>query len=108
MKTTDTKQKSTQIKDKEKYLIELFDKLFKLMDISYDEFNTIFPIKDIEKLRELEKTYPELGISNYTKENEGVTLVSLLATFTDVFCGKRFGVIVEKDRKITGCDLIKF
>ncbi len=96
--------------EKEKYLEELFSKLFELLDTSYKDFNTIFPLGNKkEQLRKLEKRYPELGLANYDEENEGVSLISLFATITDVLCGKRFSVILKDgDSKIIGCKLQQY
>jgi len=95
---------------KEEYLEELFTKLFKLLDMRYEDFNTLYPAGDKkEELRKLEKEYPELGLARYDTENEGVSVISLLATVTDIFCGKRFAVRFDNnstDRKIVGCVLL--
>jgi len=96
--------------EKEKYLEELFSKLFELLNTNYKDFNTLFPVGNKkEQLRELEEKYPELGLANYDKENEGVSLISLLATITDILCNKRFSVIVEDSSlKIIGCKLQQY
>jgi len=107
--------------DKIKRLEELFNKLFKIMEISYSEFNTVFKFEGdkLEAIKKLEKEYPELGLySNIKNGNnfiiEGVSVVSLMATITDIFCGKRFGVdIIKNDRDIensliNGCGFVDY
>jgi len=67
----------------------------------YKEFNTSMSWDDAyEKLQVLEREdYPELGI---VEAKKGMTLLSLLATVTDVLCGKRLAAKVDDDGYITG------
>jgi len=52
---------------------------------------------DVEALREAEGQYPELGIARFGTPDEGISTISLLATVSAVFCGKRLGVILQED-----------
>jgi len=108
-----------KLSDKEKYLLEVFNAMLKSMpDITYGEFNRIFPSDDKkEELRKTELKYPELGLARYDTPSEGVSYVSLMATITDILCKKRLTVVVEKshsnqtveeafNKKIIGFDFI--
>jgi len=82
----------------ENYLISILDSLVVARDFTYGEFNNVLSFgSDIEALREAEGQYPELGIARYGTLEEGVSTISLLATVTSVFCGKRLGVILQED-----------
>ena len=83
--------------DKEKRLIECFNKLFGIKPITYGEFNKIFKCND--SIFQLEKKYPELGLTG--DENKGFSIISLMATITDFLCGKRFAVIIDNDNETT-------
>jgi hypothetical protein len=102
-------------KEKKERLIQLFNELFKILDISYGEFNRVMWMEteeQKEKLKALGKQYPELGIKCNGIIGDmrmGVSVVSLLATVTDILCGKRFAVRNEEGKgKITGCGFVKF
>lgn len=80
----------------EKRLIEILDSLLSIKDMTYSDFNTVIPFgEDVSELRELEKKFPELGIARYDTKNEGISTLSLLATVTEVLCGKRLGAILQ-------------
>lgn len=91
--------------EKEKRLIDLFNKLFKILGIEYEDLNKrIFVAGESrnEKILLLEKEYPELGLIENELGQYGISLVSLLATITDIFCEKRMSVIVEEGGLISG------
>lgn len=87
--------------ENEKALETCFNKLFRILDVKYPDFNTKFLVKTPEQreaLLALEKEYPQLGIWGFNNDNGkeiGVSAISLLATVTDFLCGKRFSVIVD-------------
>lgn len=54
-----------------------------------------------DKILEIEEEFPELGLD----ERDGgyaITVASLLATITDVLCGKRMGFVQEADGSTSG------
>jgi len=77
----------------------LFEKLFALLDIKYDDFNKVFSVKDYkgdkEALLALEKEYPKLGLARFGTEEFGVSTLSIIATITDILIGHRFGVVLD-------------
>jgi len=82
----------------ESYLVALLDSLIVAKDFTYGEFNNVLPFgPDVEALREAEQQYPDLGIARYGTSEEGISTISLLATVSSVFCGKRLGVILQED-----------
>ena len=91
--------------EKENYLIEMFNKMLEIKGLTYSDFNKVIPFnnEEFEKLEKLEKEYPELGI--YIGEDlgnnlKGVSMLSLIATITDVFFNKRFGLNIDGDDNI--------
>jgi len=103
------------MEEKEKYLVDMLNKLFKIKNITYGEFNKLISFGDkVPELRELEKEFPKLGLAAFDSEDEGISTLSIMATITDVLCGKRFSIIVDKtdgdynNQKILGVKLIDF
>ena len=87
-----------QQKIKEARIKLCLNKLFKLKNITYGEFNKLIAFdKEKEELLKLEKEYPELGIAG--ENNDSISVISIIATITDFLCGKRFGVIVDNDEE---------
>ncbi len=80
----------------------------------YNEFNFIIPVgENKENLRILESLNDKIGVANFDKPNEGITSLSLIATFSDLLCNKRFAAVLEDDdskaveeRKIIGWKFI--
>ena len=101
--------------NKEEYLISMLNSVVKSRDITYGEFNHLIPFGEyVQKLRDEEEKYPELGIARYETEEEGISTLTIIASITDVLIGKRLGVnlggnkdIPIKDRLITGFSFIK-
>lgn len=98
-------------RERKERLVELFNELFKALDISYAEFNTVIWMEteeQKEKLKVLEKQYPELGIK-YDGDKVGVSTISLFGTVTGILCGKQFAVRIDNDTgKIIRCGFAKF
>lgn len=103
-------------KNREERLKELFTKVFKILDLNYYQFNTIYETNGDKRkeIIELEKESKVLGLylpdgCKEDKDVAGVSVISLLATITDILFGKRFAVCFdEKDslRNITGAQLV--
>jgi len=87
----------------EERLLKLLNKAWDCMPSRclYKEFNISMSFEDAyEKLKALERgDYPELGV---VEAKKGMTLLSLLATITDVLCGKRLAAQVDDQGIITG------
>ncbi len=97
-------------------LCEILNKAYKLLPEkpTYGEFNRIFKIKEnSNKLRDLESQYPIIGICRFGTPDEGLSVVSLIATITDFFDpGARLGLILEhgnvqEDRVISGFIVVR-
>lgn len=85
-------------KSKEEQIVELLNKAWDLLPEkpTYEELNKLLPMKEnVGKLRELEEKNPSLGIAKYNTENEGISFLSIIATITDIYCGKRLGINVD-------------
>lgn len=109
---------------KEERLKELFNKLFKILNISYSDFNKIYEMKDhqLDELMELKKEYPELDlfINEYKKTVgdvpyvDGVSVITLFSTITQIFCGKKFRIYFKKNDRdienslINGCGFVDY
>lgn len=77
-------------------LIELLNKLAEIEPNIYKQCSHI--VVDVEHdsaLRDLEKEYPELGL--LCTPACCVTVASLLATITEIFCGERLCFHVDED-----------
>jgi hypothetical protein len=84
--------------------------------IRYMDFNKFIPADTEEGLRDAEKEYPELGMTNYKTEiledgvlkykyhedTLGITTLSIIATITDVLIGKRLGFEMEREGENAG------
>jgi hypothetical protein len=81
----------------------------------YDAFNQRLAVRDIAALEALEGLHQQLGLANFGTFDEhlsgtesrqigGLTTLSLLATVTDVLCGKRLAAMCEDDGRIVGWD----
>jgi len=83
----------------EELLITL-TKMFGIRPIYYEDFNKVFVIKDINKLRALEEEHPQLGIYGYETIKEGVSVVSIINTITRFLTGDTmaFNIVKVKDR----------
>ena len=95
-----------QEEDKEmrqRELLTIFNELLEVFPLKYKELNKNFPAgckKD--KLRELEKKNTKLGLSYTDTDREGFSVLSLLATITDVFCDKRLAFKLDEEKNLTG------
>ncbi len=106
-------ERTKDMTKKEKYIIDMLNDVLKLFpqSLTYGEFNKKFYFdKNVEKLRKLEEKYPELGLCNCKETADGVSILSLFATITHVFCGKRIGnnVDIEDDIDINDCTIKEF
>jgi hypothetical protein len=85
-------------------LLIIFNKLLKIIPLDYVELNYKFIVEDDKKdlLLKLEKEFPELGLIQPTKDGKhGVSVLSLFATITDVFCNKRLAFELNEERDFT-------
>lgn len=58
--------------------------------ITYGQINKGFPVADYPSFEAFEKENPEVGLTSY-----GWSILSMIATITDVLCGKRLAFMVE-------------
>ena len=116
----------SEIRTKIELVEEVFNQLFKIYYITYGEFNKRFPVEgfkcDEQALLSLESKHYELGLAGKDTKDFGVSVISLMATITDIFTGGyRFAVSLqsvadnpelEKDkfenRRIEGVELIYY
>lgn len=64
---------------------------------TYGEFNHLIPMGDkIPKLRELEQKDPSVGIARFGTSQEGVSVLSIIATITEKGFGDRLAVDIEE------------
>lgn len=122
----DPRRIPTDLEAKIKLVEEIFNRLFKIYHITYGEFNKRFPIEryscDEQALLSLESTHYELGLAGKDTKDFGVSVISLMATITDIFTGGyRFSVSLEsvadnpklkkgyfENRRIEGVELIYY
>jgi hypothetical protein len=87
--------------DKEKYLLEVLNSMLScLPEITYSEFNRMFIASDKLKLMEYEQKYNELGLTKSDENNndwDAVSTLSIIATITDILCGKRLAIVCDED-----------
>lgn len=69
--------------------------------IYYPDFNHMIKAKDVNKLREYEEMNPKVGISGFKSGQEGISVLSIIATITDVLCDKRMAFNINEDGYIT-------
>lgn len=89
-------------------VIKTINKMLKLCKpISYGVFNKKIKAIDIKKLRKEEKKNDKLGICDFDKLTEGVSTLSIIATITDILCGKRLAFIIDNNdlKKINNAKL---
>jgi hypothetical protein len=119
----DQRTLSVELITKIKLVEEVFNQLFKIYHITYGEFNKRFPVEgfkcDEQALLSLEKKHYELGLAGKDTKDFGVSVISLMATITDIFTGGyRFSVSLQsmsdnskltkgnfEDRRIEGVEL---
>ena len=78
----------------------------------YNDFNSKVPFgRAVHGLEALEQINPKLGVADFapypTKLTafgpvEGMTVLSLIATITDILCDRRLGAVIEDDGTISG------
>lgn len=84
--------------NQEKYLLEVLNEMIRVSEpIPYVDFNATMDIIDREALYALEKIEPKVGYSE-----KGITVVSLIATITDILIGKRLAVQIDEYEMIAG------
>jgi hypothetical protein len=84
-------------------VLTIFNRLLRIIPVTYDELNKKFLAdgKEKDRLLELEKEFEELGLSEHPdSEKQGVSILSLLATITDAFCGKRLTFNLGDDNRL--------
>ena len=89
-----------ELNEQEKKLLMVINHMWQCLpyEVKYETFNLIFPVNEnVNKLRELEIIYPEIGIARYDTDQEGFTIISLMASMTDIMFGKRLGVFRRDD-----------
>lgn len=101
------KNLSDDMNAKIKLVEDIFNQLFKIYHITYGEFNKRFPLEkygcDEQALLALEKKHYELGLAGKDTKDFGVSVLSLMATITDVFTnGFRFSVLLQSIANKTG------
>jgi len=87
----DGSQSSVFLEERRNRLLVLLNKLVAQPggeDMYWHSRPTMLVIPSEEALA-LEKEFPELGLKKLSEENYAVTIASLLATVTDVLCGRR-------------------
>jgi hypothetical protein len=91
--------KGRNMTNKELKLIECFNGLFQIKPMTYNELNKTYNYTgELEKLHSLEKKYIELGLKG--KDADKISVVSLFATITDIFCDKRLAFICDNESEI--------
>ena len=105
---------------KEDELLTLLNQAWALIPLKpkYNDFNSKAPFGEaIPVLEELEKSNPKLGLADFEpypleegrkpfegllRPVEGITVLSLIATITDVLCNRRLAAEISEDGTITG------
>ena len=84
----------------EQKLLDVLNKAWGLLreNPNYDTFNQTLEAADPVTLDELEAEFPQLGLT----PDGALTTLSILATVTDLLCGKRLAARVEDDGSISG------
>lgn len=87
-------------KENKDHLLDLLNRMWSTIPEenrpTYREFNALMPVDEgKEGLRELESEHPEVGIARYGGEYEGVSVLSIIATITEVGFGDRLGVVLD-------------
>jgi hypothetical protein len=96
------------MEEKKQKVLDIVNKMIDLCEpIYYKEFNKTAKTINKDKLRAFEKEEPVVGIAQYEKPDEGISLLSILATVTDIFCGERLAVNMEKNGRIVGVSWYK-
>jgi len=92
-----SKEVTKAIAAKEMMLLDVLNKLLSIKPLDYDALNVKvkYEGEDLDKLRALEQEYPELGLCNCDEPGDGISLLSLLATVTDILVGKRLAWVTE-------------
>jgi hypothetical protein len=90
---------------KEDELITILNKMIcACKPFKYQDINYYIPQKD-NQLVELEKEIPEVGLAkpNYSMDQEfGTSTIAIMATITDIFCGKRLAWQIAENGDIVG------
>lgn len=89
-----------ELNEQEKKLLMVINHMWQCLpyEVKYETFNLIFPVNEnVNKLRDLKIIYPEIGIARYDTDQEGFTIISLMASITDVVFGKKLGAFRRND-----------
>jgi len=91
------------MESKEEKLIRLLNEMIQnSKPIKYSVFNKHMIAKNKEKLIQLEEINPEVGIARYDEEDMGISTLSIIATITDILCGKRLAFKLDDEENIMG------
>ncbi len=82
------------LKDK---VVEVVTTMIKLCEpTTYQEINTIIKAKNVKKLRAYAKKNKEVGLAEYKRENEGISMLNIISTITDILVQDRIAFIIDK------------
>lgn len=99
---------TVQEEDKEERqgkLLIIFNKLLKIFSLKYDDLNKRFLVEgdQADELYKLEAQFEELGLSEHPdSDKQGVSILSLFATITDIFCNKRLAFNLDDNKNLIG------
>ncbi len=64
--------------------------------ITYQELNTIIKAKNVRKLRAYAKKNKEVSLAEYKRENEGISILNIISTITDILVQDRIAILTDK------------
>ena len=91
------------MKEKEEKLIEVLNKMIKVLDpIKFEDMNISFTAADQEGLLVLEKETNKVGVKYLEKDSKVVcsSVAALIATITDVLVDRRLAFYIDTDTGI--------
>ncbi len=78
-------------------VVEVVTTMIKLCEpTTYQEINTRIKAKKVKRLRAYAKKNKEVGLAEYGTENEGISMLSIIATITDILVQDRIAFIADK------------
>lgn len=95
---------SRQDARRKKDLKMILNKILELRPIDRAVLNVEIPFREqAENLRALEKLHPEIGLATVdgNPEGDGMTVLSLIATITDVLVGDRLAWVTQEGGRMT-------
>lgn len=91
------------MQDKKLKLIYTINTMIDLCEpIKYSDFNKYLIAKDVKLLRQAEERNPYIGISKHDTPEEGVSILSIIATITDILVGDRLLFLLDNEDMIIG------